>query len=144
VLAGAAYATYTLGAKRLLGDGHPPERVMGLTFGIAALALVPVLAVGAPAALFTPGGVALALFLGIVPTALAYVLFARGLRHLSAAETSTLTLAEPLTAGLLGALVLGEHLTGLSALGAGLVLAGLVGLARPARRRRARLALEAA
>src|SRR6476659_3718592 len=26
VVAGAAYATYTLTAKRLLGDGHPPER----------------------------------------------------------------------------------------------------------------------
>jgi DME family drug/metabolite transporter len=144
VLAGASYATYTLAAKRLLGDGHPPERVMGLTFGIAALALVPVLALDAPAALFGPGGLALALFLGVVPTALAYVLFARGLRRLSAAETSTLTLAEPLTAGLLGALVLAERLTTLSALGAGLVLAGLLVLARPASGPRPRLAVEPA
>ena len=45
------------------------------------------------------GGIALALFLGIVPTALAYLLFAHGLKRLTASETATLTLAEPLTAG---------------------------------------------
>jgi DME family drug/metabolite transporter len=129
VCAAASYATYTLAAKRLLGDGHPPERVMAAAFGAGALILAPVLAIGDPGPLWTGGGIALALFLGVVPTALAYVLFARGLRRLSAAETSTLTLAEPLTAGLLGALLLGERLTVLSGLGAGLVLAGLLALA---------------
>jgi DME family drug/metabolite transporter len=129
VLAGASYATYTLAAKRLLGDGHPPERVMAAAFGLGAVLLLPVLAIGDPGPLTSAGGLALALFLGVVPTALAYVLFARGLRRLSAAETSTLTLAEPLTAALLGAAVLGERLTVLSGLGAGLVLAGLLVLA---------------
>jgi DME family drug/metabolite transporter len=131
VIAGAGYATYTLTAKRMLGDGHPPERVMAAAFGLAAVLLLPVLAIGDPGPLASTGGVALALFLGIVPTALAYVLFARGLRRLSAAETSTLTLAEPLTAALLGTLVLGEAATVLSGLGAGLVLAGFLVLAVP-------------
>jgi DME family drug/metabolite transporter len=112
-----------------MSDGHPPERVMGAAFGLGALLLVPVLLTGDPGPLTSAGGLALALFLGVVPTALAYVLFARGLRRLSAAETSTLTLAEPLTAGLLGAVVLGERLTALSGVGAGLVLAGLLVLA---------------
>jgi drug/metabolite transporter, DME family len=129
VLAGASYATYTLAAKRMLGDGHAPERVMAAAFGCGALLLAPVLVIGGPGPLTSGGGIALALFLGVVPTALAYVLFARGLRTLSAAETSTLTLAEPLTAGLLGAAVLGEQLTPLSALGAALVLGGLLVLA---------------
>jgi DME family drug/metabolite transporter len=129
VLAGASYATYTLSAKRLMSDGHPPERVMAAAFGFGALLLAPVLLIGDPGPLATGGGLALALFLGVVPTALAYVLFARGLRRLSAAETSTLTLAEPLTAGLLGAVVLGERLTVLSGVGAALVLAGLLVLA---------------
>ena len=102
---------------------------MAAAFGLAALALVPVLALDHPAALVGAGGLALAGFLGTVPTALAYVLFARGLRRLSAAETSTLTLAEPLTAGMLGAAVLGERLTAISGLGAALVLGGLVVLA---------------
>jgi drug/metabolite transporter, DME family len=129
VVAGGAYATYTLAAKRMLGDGHPPERVMAAAFGLGALGLLPLLAADHPAPLFSAGGLALAAFLGIVPTALAYVLFARGLRRLSAAETSTLTLAEPLTAGMLGAVVLGERLTLLSGLGAALVLGGLLVLA---------------
>jgi DME family drug/metabolite transporter len=129
VVAGAAYATYTLAAKRLLSRGHPPERVMAGAFGAGAVLLVPVLAIGDPGPLVGAGGLALVLFLGVVPTALAYVLFARGLRRLSAPETSTLTLAEPLTAGVLGAVVLAERLGTPSAIGAGLVLAGLLVLA---------------
>ena len=67
-----------------------------------------------------------------MPTALAYLLFASGLRRLTASETSTLTLAEPLTAGVLGAVVLAEPLSGPAIAGAGLVLAGLVALGAPA------------
>jgi DME family drug/metabolite transporter len=101
---------------------------MAVAFGIGALVLAPVLAVSGAGWLLSAGGVALAVFLGVVPTAVAYVLFARGLRRLSASETATLTLAEPLTAGLLGALVLAEQLTAASAVGAGLVLAGMLAL----------------
>jgi drug/metabolite transporter, DME family len=129
VTAGGSYAAYTLAAKRLLGAGHPPEAVMAVAFGLGAIVLLPALAASGPAWLARPDGIALAAFLGVIPTALAYVLFARGLRRLSAAETATLTLAEPLTAGVLGAVVLAEEMTGASALGAGLVLAGLLALA---------------
>jgi drug/metabolite transporter, DME family len=129
IVAGGSYAVYTLAAKRLLTAGHPPEQVMAVAFGLGALALLPALAASTPGWLLHADGVALALFLGVVPTALAYVLFARGLRRLTASETATLTLAEPLTAGALGAVVLAEPLTALSAAGAGLVLAGLLALA---------------
>ena len=131
ILAGGSYAVYTLAAKRLLTAGHPPEQVMAAAFGLGAVALLPALALSTPGWLLHADGIALALFLGIVPTALAYVLFARGLRSLTASETATLTLAEPLTAGALGALVLAEPLTAMSAAGAGLVLAGLLALAVP-------------
>ncbi len=86
--------------------------------------------------LVEPGGAALVLFLGIVPTAVAYLLFARGLRVLSAAETATLTLAEPLTAALLGVVVLSERMSAPAALGAALILGGLLVLAAPDLRRR--------
>jgi drug/metabolite transporter, DME family len=129
VVAGGAYATYTLAAKRLLTAGHAPEAVMAVAFGLGALVLLPALALSTPGWLLHADGIGLALFLGVVPTALAYVLFARGLRRLSASETATLTLAEPLTAGALGALVLAEPLTPMSAAGAGFVLAGLLALA---------------
>jgi DME family drug/metabolite transporter len=128
IVAGGSYAVYTLAAKRLLTAGHPPEQVMGAAFGLGAVVLAPVLAASTPGWLLQADGIALALFLGIVPTALAYVLFARGLRRLTASETATLTLAEPLTAGALGAILLAEPLTAVSAAGAGLVLAGLLAL----------------
>ena len=129
VVAGASYAVYTLAAKRLLDAGHAPEGVMAAAFGLAAVVLLPVLALSSPGWLLQADGIALAVFLGVIPTALAYVLFARGLRRLSASETATLTLAEPLTAGALGAVVLAEPMTAMSAAGAGLVLAGLLALA---------------
>jgi drug/metabolite transporter, DME family len=129
VVAGGSYAAYTLAAKRLLARGHSPESVMAVAFGLGALALLPALAASGPDWLLHADGMALVAFLGVVPTAVAYLLFARGLRRLSAAETATLTLAEPLTAGVLGAIVLSEPLTPASAAGAGLVLAGLLALA---------------
>jgi len=134
VVAGGAYATYTLSAKRLLDDGHDPESVMAAAFGLGAVPLLPVLAMSGAGWLATGGGLALAVFLGIVPTAIAYVLFARGLRGLAASETATLTLAEPVTAAVLGVGVLGEQVTGAGALGAALVLGGLVLLAVRAQR----------
>src|SRR5215218_8531366 len=140
VVSGSGYATYTVLAKRLLRRGHAPERVMAASFSLGALLLAPVLMTGDAAWLGTGEGLAMALFLGAIPTALAYVLFARGLRRLTPGETATLTLAEPLTAALLGLLVLGERPGAVAAIGAALVLAGLVSLARPPRRRALRLA----
>ena len=136
--AGAGYAAYAVVAKRLLRAGHAPAGVMGAAFGGGALLLLPVLALTDTAWLATGEGAVVVLYLGVVPTALAYVLFARGLRRLSAAETTTLVLAEPVTAALLGTLALGERLGPGAALGGGLVLAGLVALAAPARPARAR------
>jgi drug/metabolite transporter, DME family len=129
IVAGGSYAVYTLAAKRLLTAGHAPEAVMAAAFGLGALVLLPALALSGPGWLLHADGIALALFLGVVPTALAYVLFARGLKRLSASETATLTLAEPLTAGALGAIVLAEPLTAMSGAGTALVLAGLLALA---------------
>src|SRR3954471_9570705 len=133
--AGGSYAAYTLAAKRLLQAGHAPETVMAGAFGLGAVLLLPVLLGTGAGWLVHPGGAALALWLGVVPTALAYVLFARGLKRLSAAETATLTLGEPLTAALLGVVVLGESLSAPSAFGACLILSGLVVLAAPELRR---------
>jgi len=130
VAAGASYAGYTLAAKRLLERGDPPPWAMAHAFAGGALLLGPILLLGDTAWLATGQGLALVGFLGAVPTALAYLLFARGLRRLPAAETATLTLAEPVTAALLGLALLGERLTGLGTIGIGLVLAGLLLLGR--------------
>jgi drug/metabolite transporter, DME family len=135
LIAGASYATYTLSAKRMLRDGHAPETVMAVAFGLGAVLLAPVLAGTGAGWLTHADGLGLAVFLGVVPTALAYLLFAHGLKRLTAAETATLTLAEPLTAALLGVVVLSETLSAPAAAGAALVLAALFVLAAPERRR---------
>jgi drug/metabolite transporter, DME family len=136
--AGASYAAYTLSSKALLAAGHGTESVMAWTFGLGALLLLPVLALGEHGWLGTGGGLALALFLGAVPTAAAYLLFAQGLRRLSPGETATLTLAEPVTAAALGAVVLGERLAGAELAGVVVVLTGLALLALPERGERVR------
>ena len=135
VVSGTGYATYTVLAKRLLRAGHAPERVMAVSFSLGAVLLAPVLLLGDLSWMARTDGLVMALFLGAVPTALAYVLFARGLRALSPGETATLTLAEPLTATGLGILALGERPGAVAAVGAGLVLAGLLTLAAPAPQR---------
>ena len=134
VAAGVGYAASTVLSKRLLVSGAPPEGVMAAGFGGAAVLLVPVLLVAGPGFLGDPAGLGMALYLGAVPTALAYVLFARGLRSLSSGETATLVLAEPLTAALLGVVALGEQPSLTAGMGGALVLAGLVILAAGARR----------
>ncbi|MEA2480204.1 MAG: drug/metabolite transporter, family [Thermoleophilaceae bacterium] len=128
--AGASYGLYTVTSKTLLDAGQRPEAVMAVAFAAGAILLVPVLALGDTAWLAHPGGIALAAYLGLIPTALAYVLFARGLERLPAATVATLTLAEPLTAALLGILVLGERPGPVAIVGALLVLSGLLVLAR--------------
>jgi DME family drug/metabolite transporter len=136
LVAGASYAVYTVGSKRMLDAGHAPEAVMARGFGAAALLLAPLLVASGGDPFTTVDGILLALYLGAIPTALAYILFARGLRVLGAGETATLTLAEPLTASVLGAVVLSERPGALAVAGAALVLAGLAALALPARGRR--------
>jgi drug/metabolite transporter, DME family len=135
VVAGSGYAACTVLSKRLIAAGAAPEGVMAVGFGGAAVLLVPVLLLAGPGFLATGSGLALALYLGSIPTALAYVLFARGLRALSSGETATIVLAEPLTAAALGVVALGEQPSVAAGIGAALVLAGLAILALPGRRR---------
>jgi DME family drug/metabolite transporter len=129
LVSGAGYAGYAVATKRMLSAGNAPEMVMAAVFGTGAVMLLPVLGLAPAGGLLAPDGVALALYLGAIPTALAYVLFARGLRRIGAGETATLTLAEPLTAAALGVIVLGERPGATAVAGAALVLAGLALLA---------------
>jgi drug/metabolite transporter, DME family len=131
---GTSYAAYTVIAKRQLRAGAGPVQVMGAAFGAAALLLLPVLLLGDTSWLHEGRGVEIAVYLALGPTVVAYVLFARGLRRLSASETTTIVLAEPVTAALLAVAVLHERLGAGAAAGIALVLAGIAALAVPGRR----------
>lgn len=125
--AGLSYAVYTVASKALLERGWTPPTAMAAVFGSAAAAGAVMLAFTDLRWLATADGIAMALWLGLATTTVAYLLFARGLQRLKAATVSTLTLMEPLTATLLGVVVLGERLelsevVGLAALTLGIAL----------------------
>ena len=122
--AGVAYAAYTLVIKGLL-EKHDANAVIAVVFCIGALMLVPLLIVRDLTWLAAPRSIAVILHLGLITAALAYWLFARGLQRVPVATAVTLTLAEPLTAGLLGLLVLGEQLNPVSFVGIALIFSGL-------------------
>ncbi|HYI20897.1 MAG TPA: EamA family transporter [Solirubrobacteraceae bacterium] len=129
VVAGCCYGVYTTCAKRLLGGEGDAIAVLAATLAVGAILSAPVFFAGA-AALASPAGAALAGWLGLVATAGAYLLFARGLTRVPAASAGTLSLAEPLTAALLGIAVLGERpgpivLAGALLLALGLALTAL-------------------
>jgi DME family drug/metabolite transporter len=71
------------------------------------------------------------LHLGIVATGLAYWLFVRGLEHIPVSSAVTLSLAEPMTAAVLGVVVVGERLSGTAWCGLALILSGLFVLVLP-------------
>lgn len=122
---GLGYAFYTVASKKMMTLGARSDDVMAAAFGLGGVLLVPVLLTQPLAWIATPSGIAMALWLGLVTTTVAYVLFGRGLHHLPAGPVTTLVLAEPVVATLLGVLVLGETIPLLGWVGVGLVLAGL-------------------
>ena len=128
VAAGASYALYTMLSKDLL-DEQPAGAVLTVTFTLGVILLLPVLFAGDLSWLLEPRGMAVALHLGVVTVGVAYLLFAIGLAAIPVTTAATLTLAEPLTAGLLGVFVLGETLTTTAVLGIALLLVGLLILA---------------
>lgn len=133
--AGMSYALYTVCGKTLIERGWDSTRVMGTVFGVAAMASIPMLMIAGASWLATPNGLALALWLGVVTTTVAYLLFGWGLARLTAVTVSTLTLAEPLAATLLGLFVLREQLMPVGAVGLALIAVGLAVVSAPSRRR---------
>lgn len=123
--AGASYAAYTLFIKSLV-ERHSPTAVMALVASGGALFLSPALFHCDPAWLLQWRSVAVVLHLGLASMALSYWFFARGLRLLPVSTAVTLTLAEPMTATMLGLIVLGERLSGQSLAGVVLIFAGLL------------------
>ncbi len=131
--AGLAYALYVLLTKAALARTAPLP-LTAFTFGAGALLLAPALLwTDAPLAQLARGWPWL-LYLGAVATAGAYALYAVGLRLVPASVAGIVTLAEPLTATLLGVLIFGERLGPGGVVGGALLLAALGLVLYPARR----------
>jgi DME family drug/metabolite transporter len=95
-------------------------------FAVAAACLAPFAAAGGALPEVTLSSVALLLYLGAVPTALAYGLYFRALTTLSAATVSVISLGEAAGAAVLGVLLFGERLTLPAWAGCALLVAAVV------------------
>ncbi|NYV73748.1 DMT family transporter [Streptomyces sp. UH6] len=132
LLSAAGYAGVTLLGRfsgRENAGGAFGSTVTGFAVGMvcllpAALLEGPLPDAGRPA--WTLG---LVLYLGAVPTALAYTLFFAGLGAVKATTASVVALVEPLTAAVIGVLVLGERLNAVVLTGTALLLSAVVFLA---------------
>lgn len=126
LVSAGGFAALTLLARRPVpGLDGPTSIGLGFTAGALLLGAVTVPSVGigfAP----TTASVGLLLFFAWVPTALAYGLFFTGLRGVSASSAAVVAVLEPVTATVLGVLVLGERLAVAGALGAALLCAAAV------------------
>jgi drug/metabolite transporter, DME family len=123
--AGLAYASYTVASKRLLERGAEGPPAMAWTFLGSGLLFAPALLFVDTSWVLTAAGAATVGWLSVATIALAYSLFAAGLRHVDAPTATTLTLAEPLTATVVAVAVLGERLGVVGLTGALLVTLGL-------------------
>lgn len=125
LLSAAGYAGVTL--LNRASSAEPYTTALG-GFAVGGLCLLPV----ASAEGLMPSGDLLAswtiiVYLGAVPTALAYGLFFTGLAAVRATTASVVSLVEPVGAAFLGVLLLGERLT-VPAMCGGVLLLGAVAL----------------
>jgi drug/metabolite transporter, DME family len=115
------YALVTLAGGRL--PAGVPVTPAGFVGG--ALLLTPIALAAGVRWPHDTVAVALLLYLGLVPSAIAYRFFFAGIRTVPGPVASIVTLLEPLTATVLATSFLGERLT-LPALGGGLLVLGAV------------------
>ncbi|MFJ7744438.1 EamA family transporter [Peribacillus sp. NPDC097295] len=125
--AGTAFSVYTLVSKKIL-DRQPPEATAAVIFMLSALLLSPMLFIFDSSWITTANGLGISLHLGLFATALAYLLFNKGLTSVPSSTAVSLSLAEPLVAALLGVFLVGENLSLLNWFGVGLLLCGIVSL----------------
>ncbi|WP_082105265.1 DMT family transporter [Demequina subtropica] len=138
--AGASFAAISV-VNRTPVDGLGPVEHTAVAFTWGGLLLVPAAALAGIAGPATLGGVgapsdaygwALTLGMGVVVTALAYVLYLGGLRTVPPFVATIVSLLEPLVAAILAAFVFGERL-GWAGIGGGAALAAAIVLLRPQR-----------
>ncbi|MFI6299021.1 DMT family transporter [Nonomuraea sp. NPDC050790] len=117
------YAAVTLYSRR--HHDHPEATAVG-GFAVGAVCLAPFALGAGVLPELTLASAATLLFLGAVPTALAYALFFRSLTALPATTVSVISLGEAVGAAMIGVVLFGERLTLLAWSGCVLLLAAVV------------------
>ncbi len=138
LVAGFSYSLYAIIAEKLIRRGHTSGAVMGTMFAGGGVLVLPVVLATGTAWLATVNGALVALHLALFTVFLAYWLFGHGLRHTPAATATTLSLAEPAVAAVLGVALVGERLPLVSWSGLVVLALGLAVLRVPLPERRGR------
>ncbi len=132
-----AWSAYTVLARRLAGIEPLTVVSWVTTMGAAALGVGAViewgmstgddlrLGTGGGGLHLTGGGWTAILYLGLLPSALSFVLYSQALRHLRAAQVAVFINLVPVVGVLAGVVFLGDALSSSALLGGGLVLAGV-------------------
>lgn len=115
---------------RFLAAHYDTLHITALSFCAGSLVLVLLNFVSTAAPIQSAQGWALAIYLGLVPTALAYSLFQRGLRTVPATTASIIGMIDPVVAAVLAWALYGESLTWVGIFGSALLLASIAFLAR--------------
>jgi drug/metabolite transporter (DMT)-like permease len=124
VLVGAiGYAGGPMILKRFLMDVDP-RAAMGASLAVAALVLTPLAVIDAPARMPTTGALASVVALGVICTALAFVLMAHLIGEIGVSRASVITYINPIVATALGVTLLGERPGAGAIAGLFLILAG--------------------
>jgi len=125
LLAGAGWAMEGLCIKEIQKKATPVE-ASTLVLLAGSIVLFPIAAAEGLSWLGQASNLGLSLALGVVSAALPYVLFSLGMKHLPPEHAFIYGLTEPITASLLGILLLKERLSATGIIGYGFVILGLV------------------
>jgi DME family drug/metabolite transporter len=132
-IAGLGFAIFNVICRKSLEKGASDIWVTAQTFGVAAIASAPFLFAESPVWLTTRNGILTTLWLGIFTTSVGYILFMYGLKRIPSSLAATVVLAEPATATILAAVVIGEPLVAQSYLGIATVALGILYISKSKR-----------
>ena len=134
LLVGSSGALYSLnvvaGAHIVMSQRGAVSGIDVLTaaFGIGATISLPLAAQGLQWVI-TPAGLATVAWMGVMATAVGYLLFGYGITHLPAPTVSTLAVSEPVWATLIGVTLLGEVVTLRGWVGCAVIVSSLAAMA---------------
>jgi len=125
LVAGVAYALYSVAGSRVIAAGASFRGSMGAVFGAGAVPLLIVLAITGGPLVSQSENLGRGLYLALGPLVLAYLLFGFALTRASASLVTLVTLLEPVFATILAVVILQESLPGIGWAGIALLVAGV-------------------
>lgn len=123
---GFGYALYSIFSKFALNK-YTSLTVTTFTFVVAAIAVLPFFPYEEKInLLLNPIVLFYAIGLGLLPTALAYIIYTYGLQYVEASKASILSTTEPVVATLIGILIFQESFSAVQMLGMGCIIGAVI------------------